>query len=82
MIQEIDHRARAMRLHRRAQQAESVLMVHAERARFWMDRCQEIAANRRTLKKRLQRVRTQLTHARSAGESHLERIIRLGRLFP
>lgn len=81
MPQEIDHQARAIAFHRRAQKAEGRALREMATSDRWRARWVAIVSNRSTLKKRVQKLRKQLTQAHAQNETHLERIIRMGREF-
>jgi transposase InsO family protein len=80
MSETIDHKARAIVFHRRAQRAERDARAAAGEARHWQALWLRAARNRDTVKRRLKR-----TQARMQAFRHLDpltRIIELGRLFP
>lgn len=78
--EQIDHRQRAIDLHRRAQRAEAEALHAKQEAAHWKAAWLRALGNRNTLRRRLRRARAKLQAARMSDA--MTHIIELGRLFP
>jgi hypothetical protein len=79
-LSHIDFRAKAERMHRRAQAAESAALRQKDLLHCYAETCRRLSAQVRTKDRKLKRVRATLRQERMRDP--LTRIIAIGKMFP